>query len=248
MDDDKKILHLVRHAQGHHNVGYAGTVFSLALRMVVPRWQLLEGWNCFGIEDASLTTTGWKQVKELRERKVHGGVDLVVVSPMTRTLQTAAGVFGGGERKPGEELPPLMADGVGACPAAAVSSVGCPPFIALELCREHTSVYPCDKRSSISRCKQRFPAVDFSQIMDEEDSLWSPTLPESKASLDARRRALLQWLAARKEKKIAVVSHSFFLSRLVGAQDGDGEPKLECRKRSSFSNTELRTVVLHYKH
>lgn len=51
-----------------------------------------------------------------------------------RTIQTAVGVFGGGSYTDGMNVAPLMvANGV--CPA--ITSLNAPPFIAVELCREH---------------------------------------------------------------------------------------------------------------
>lgn len=66
-------------------------------------------------------------------------VELVVVSPLTRTLETAVGIFGGATWREGEASPPLMVAAT-AVPGkvsnrASVSAHNCPPFIAHELCR-----------------------------------------------------------------------------------------------------------------
>lgn len=51
-----------------------------------------------------------------------------------RTIQTAVGVFGGGSYTDGMNVAPLMvANGV----RPAITSLNAPPFIAVELCREH---------------------------------------------------------------------------------------------------------------
>ena len=54
-----------------------------------------------------------------------------------RTMQTAAGVFGGGSYKDGIDVPPLMVANVGDSDRPAISSLNSPPFLAVELCREH---------------------------------------------------------------------------------------------------------------
>lgn len=55
----------------------------------------------------------------------------------SRTMQTAAGVFGGGGYIDGDSSRPLMVSGAGKSDQAAISSSNCPPFIAVEMCREH---------------------------------------------------------------------------------------------------------------
>lgn len=51
-------------------------------------------------------------------------------------MQTAVGVFGGEAYANGNNERPLMLENVGQSDHPAVSSLNCPPFIAVELCRE----------------------------------------------------------------------------------------------------------------
>ncbi|XP_045799347.1 phosphoglycerate mutase-like protein 1 isoform X2 [Trifolium pratense] len=149
-----KKLHLVRHAQGFHNVEGDKNPDSYV---------------SYDLFDASLTPLGWKQVDNLREHVKASGlskrVQLVVVSPLSRTMQTAVGVFGGDAHADGIDAPPLMNDNVGNSNRHAISSLNSPPFIAVELCREHLGVHPCDKRRSITEYQNMFPAIDFSLSM-----------------------------------------------------------------------------------
>ncbi|XP_024532652.1 phosphoglycerate mutase-like protein [Selaginella moellendorffii] len=228
-----KIIHLVRHAQGYHNV--AGEVD-------------IASYNDYALLDASLTPNGWNQVARLRKHVVDtglgNGIELVVVSPLTRTLQTAVGVFGGGEFVDGEIAPPLMVNGVGKSPHPAVSSARCPPFLALELCREHTGVHPCDKRNPISRYKLEFPGVDFSEIETDEDEWWNADIREPDEDLCQRGLEFLKWLLRRDEKEIAVVSHSGFLTHMVTLFGDDCGDTVQQEIRSRFANCALRTVIL----
>jgi hypothetical protein len=87
-------------------------------------------------------------------------VDVVIVSPLTRALETAVGCFGN-FTQPMNGTPPLMMElteqpGVRSA-HPAVSSEGCPPFICYELCREHLGVHPCDKRYPIAVKQDMFP-------------------------------------------------------------------------------------------
>lgn len=52
-------------------------------------------------------------------------------------MQTAVGVFGGEACTDETSVPPLMNAGVGDSDRQAISSLNAPPFIAVELCREH---------------------------------------------------------------------------------------------------------------
>ena len=63
--------------------------------------------------DAHLTDHGWRQAHALRNH--HAAlpeplrVDAVIVSPLSRALETAAGAFGGGAWRSADDGPPLMA-------------------------------------------------------------------------------------------------------------------------------------------
>lgn len=52
-------------------------------------------------------------------------------------MQTAVGVFGGEAYTDGVNVPPLMVANTGNSGRPAISSLNCPPFIAVEACREH---------------------------------------------------------------------------------------------------------------
>ncbi|CAI0464109.1 unnamed protein product [Linum tenue] len=119
-----KILHLVRHAQGIHNVEGEkdpSAYFSPDL------------------SDAHLTQLGWRQVAHLRthirQSGLHSRIQLVVTSSLLRAMQTAVGVFGGEEYVDGVEK--------GNSASPAISSFDSPPFLATELCREHLVCCSC---------------------------------------------------------------------------------------------------------
>nr|DAD22209.1 TPA_asm: hypothetical protein HUJ06_023672 [Nelumbo nucifera] len=121
-----KVLHLVRHAQGIHNVeGEKNSKAYLSPELF----------------DAHLTPLGWQQVDNLHKHVHASGlikrIDLVITSPLLRTMQTAVGVFGGHGYTDGVDAPPLMVANAGNSDRAAISSLNCPPFLAVELCREH---------------------------------------------------------------------------------------------------------------
>ncbi|XP_028777687.1 phosphoglycerate mutase-like protein 1 isoform X1 [Neltuma alba] len=228
-----KTLHLVRHAQGVHNV--AGEKNH-------------EAYMSYDYFDAQLTPLGWKQVDHLRAHVQACGlskkIELVISSPLLRTMQTAAGVFGGEAYTDGIDAPPLMKENVGHSEHAAISSLNSPPFIVIELCREHLGLHPCDKRRSIHEYRDMFPAIDFSLIESDEDILWTPDIREKDEEVAGRGLKFLKWLWTRKEKEIAIVSHSGFLFHALSAFGNDCHPTVKSEICTHFANCELRSMVI----
>ncbi|GAB4839093.1 hypothetical protein Ancab_028621 [Ancistrocladus abbreviatus] len=227
-----KTLHVVRHAQGFHNV--AGEIDPKA-------------YLSYDLLDASLTPVGWEQVDNLRKH-VHAtglskGIELVITSPLTRTMQTAAGVFGGDGYTDAIDVLPLMVANTGNSERPAISSLNCPPFLAVELCREHLGVHPCDKRRSITEYKLLFPAFDFSLIESDEDVLWKADVRETNEEVAARGMKFMEWLWTRKEKEIAIVSHSGFLFHTLDQFGNDSHPSVKSEISTHFANCELRSMV-----
>lgn len=227
-----KVIHLVRHGQGFHNV--AGEI---------------DYKNYLSAEylDASLTDLGWQQSEALHAHLdatgIKAQVELVVVSPLLRTLQTAAGVWGGsGLPEGGEE--PLMVDGLGKSPHAAIAAPKGLKFVANEWCREQNGMHPCDRRSSITFYKNRFPTVDFSEVATDEDTWWKETERESAQELFFRARRFVRWLLDRPESRIAVVSHSSFIFHLCHLFGSDCSNVVRNEIQQGFRNCEMRSVVI----
>ncbi|KAI3933111.1 hypothetical protein MKW92_002267 [Papaver armeniacum] len=197
-----KTLHLVRHAQGVHNV---------------------EGEKDFSAYkseeffDAQLTPLGWEQ--HVHECGLDKKVELVIVSPLLRTLQTAVGSFGPVRYADEKDFTPLMMANAGNSYRSAISSSNTPPFVALELCR-----------------------AQF--IEDEEDVLWQADVRESREAVAARGMKFINWLWTRKEKEIAIVTHRAFLRQTLAELGDDCHPTVQKEIRNPFANCELRSVVI----
>ncbi|KAK8696987.1 hypothetical protein V6N13_113153 [Hibiscus sabdariffa] len=105
---NQKLIHLVRHAQGLHNLEAEMNRTSIEFT------------------DAALSTLGWQQVRQQRENVsatgMLQGIEVVITSPLLRTLQTSVGLFGREEHE----------DHCG----NKTSTLNHPPIIATELCRE----------------------------------------------------------------------------------------------------------------
>ncbi|KAK3015112.1 hypothetical protein RJ639_006792 [Escallonia herrerae] len=238
-----KTLHLVRvvrHAQGVHNV--EGDKNYKAY--MSPEYF-----------DAHLTPLGWQQVENL-SKHVHAcglfnRIDLVITSPLLRTMQTAVGVFGGEGYTDGINVLPLMVANAGNSGRSAISSLNCPPIVAVELCREHLvgilelAFIPVTGGEASVNIHAFFLQLIFQwQIESDEDVLWKPEIRETKEELAARGMKFMNWLWTRKEKEIAIVTHSGFLSHTLKAFGDNCPPLVKDEICKHFSNCELRSMVI----
>ena len=116
----------MRHAEGIHNelLPDKDGVFVHVVHTTPGAWDFI---------DAKLNRNGVQQCADARAKGLRSGQDgdgcnvqpeLVVVSPLTRALQTAHLLFGGGADK------------------------NSPAFVVHDLCRERTGLYTCDARRS----------------------------------------------------------------------------------------------------
>jgi broad specificity phosphatase PhoE len=229
MADRTKKVHFIRHAEGFHNVASHDTGNNDCLSS-------MDFW------DARLTPKGIEQCKRLRkelsQRPSQGRpfthFDLIVVSPLTRTLETAMHIFGP-PRKPG--VPKFM------CDTFEDTNLPRPKFLVREECRERWGLYTCDGRRPISETAKEFPDFDFSEVEHDEDMYYTPHREPSEHCM-ARGVSFLEWLNARPEKCIAVVTHSSFLRHLFSQFGGDQSPGDKDDLQRLAGNCELRSIVL----
>lgn len=167
--------------------------------------------------DARLDDTGKAQATalgaRLREARIH--VDAVLVSPLTRAIETASLMF--------------------------PESTGV-PLIAIEMCREAHGGHPCDRRRPISAIRKEFPRVDFSLVETDADTWHNPDRRETVREVSVRCDKMLAILRGRPERNLVVVSHGVFLETLLNRcalACTDDAVKLR-----RFENCELRSIVL----
>ena len=144
--------------------------------------------------DTTLTEKGREQAAALASHPALVQCSLLVVSPLSRAIETAAAIFG--------ERP--------ACRACL-----CP--LHSERCDGGAA---CNTGSSKWTLAERFPYVRAWEGFDELDDNWSPTA-ESDAHERWRTErvpAFLGWLAQREEHKVVVIGHGAFFHdpRLAG--------------------------------
>lgn len=218
----RRVIHFIRHAQGQHN---------LAMRNDPYNWHL--GTNLL---DPVLTRAGMRQCEEFaRTTAQHlNSAQLVVVSPMNRTIQTAT-----------HSLPQL------------VNRV---QWIALESVREQVATHLCDQRMPLFWHRANYRHVNFDGITFDSDMLKTAyqQYESSEPSRHVIQRCLefIKWLSNRPEQEIVVVSHYNFLFHLfayVLTVSGSGHEvtvnsgidcKQPCNPTKNFRNCEMRSVVL----
>ena len=231
LSSTSKILHLIRHAEGTHNI------CEIESKKPVHH-------------DARLTDKGKEQCCNLSKTTQNLAAEAVLVSPMTRCLQTASLSF-------------PHALGIGSSNNGKSSSV---PFIAYEEWRE-TVNYLCDSRRSIDILQDEYPHVDFQFVTDNHDPIWKEyetkfgshqdhtTLRESNDAVGLYNRAHSAWkvLLSRPERELALVGHSAFfmhmftplfdeLNHVVRYEDEMVKDLMSER----FDNCELRSVVVDH--
>lgn len=168
-----KTLYFIRHAEALHNpeVDKYGK-------------SILTNKKYF---DARLTDIGLKQCEEHIDEMTKMDVDIVYVSPLYRTLQTANIMF-------------------------SKSNVR---MEALERIRERTGVRPCDKRSPKKVLQKDFPHINFINCMvGDEDPIWKKDYRETEEKLLLRIKSFLEWIKKTPEKSIVIVTHQGYMLRL----------------------------------
>ena len=144
--------------------------------------------------DAPLSETGLAQVQRARATIAEVPVELVIISPLTRALQTAVGLF---------------ADH----PAA-------PPMLVAHLARERVE-NSCDVGRPPAQLAADFPMLDVAHLSDvwwhaEGEPDERGICIEPIGTVEARVAEFRAFLLTRSERVIAVVGHGTFFYHLTG--------------------------------
>ncbi|RBA15967.1 hypothetical protein FPRO05_12188 [Fusarium proliferatum] len=162
------IIHCVRHGQGVHNLSYAN----------------------HDLPDPELTPLGEEQAQALTTRFPElANIELIVSSPLQRTIQTALLAF------------PLKLQ-------AGLQVLAWPEV-------QEASALICDTGSHLPDIKARFCGlpIDFS-LVEPDWHLKGKSAPTAARLLE-RAQLARQWLSERPEAEIVVISHGCFLHFLT---------------------------------
>ena len=169
-----KTLYCIRHGEALHNELYK-----------------IKGSQVFYNKDyidTVLTPKGETQSLDLGKYWLNKNeIELVIVSPLKRTLQTAYNIFKDTDI----------------------------PIISLEFTREYPmGLHTCNKRSNLEELKILYPTIHFSTIFENKDMLWNDKREETIGELNLRIGELYYYINNRPEKKIAFVNHSSFIGQM----------------------------------
>jgi len=151
--------------------------------------------------DTPLVHMGVLESKKLGETwKDKSKIDLVVLSPTSRTLDTTTNIF----------LSHYKQNNI--------------PMIALDCLVEYPCSDNCNKRQDLDILTENYKHIDFSQIKDhtyiEKDK---EELPDLKKRISEFKK----WILGRKEKNIAMVGHSSYIKSLMDMDIGDETNELK---------------------
>lgn len=144
----------------------------------------------YKIVDPSLTLRGINQCDKLKKyleiNKIIDNIDLIVVSPLNRTLETYQNIID-------DKLHNSILT------------------ISLDEIREFID-QPCHKREEIDKKNKKYKFINFDMIQNNQDYLYKKfNGKESKNNIISRCEWFINWLKNRKEKNIMVITHGNFL-------------------------------------
>ena len=227
---DSKTLIFIRHGETDYNLACTGSSGNKGSKPVGGPDGTMS-MDPFAYEDSCLTATGLRQAQSLGAKLTEASppVELVVASPLERTLQTAAGIF------------PVPPGG---------------KIVAHEKVREmmFAKYESYNKRGLKSAKAARFPQIDFGLIDEEADVMFAACAAseagrERSVEVQQRISEFLEWVMERPESVIAVVSHGFAMNLSFGADyihhifEVEAADLEACRLKSG-ANTATHEVVI----
>lgn len=164
----ERIVLLVRHGEGLHNLrGRRGGLDIL---------------------DPELTERGREQAASLASSRLLAGCELLVVSPLSRAIETAALAFG--------EAPSCR--------------------VVLSPLHSERWLGACDEGRSKEELAQAFPFIRKWEGFEALEQHWTPTR-ETDGDWSTRRvQAFLAWLRVQPERRTVVVGHGAFFGAILG--------------------------------
>eukprot|EP01082_Thalassiosira_pseudonana_P002397 g2012.t1 g2012 contig11:528268-529269(+) len=155
------------------------------------------------VGDASVQTDDAMDVEEDGDTTLQP-IELVVCSPLTRTIQTASYIFPDimkcqqtdYKTSDDEQHEVLNKD----------CKIYCHPDV-----REAFGMHYPDKRSSLSHLKNIFPTVTYHPSITELDTDWSETSRETRQDVVRRVHSFFSWLIRQPHRSIAVVTHGVWM-------------------------------------
>ena len=214
----RKVVTFLRHGQALHNPRAEAARHATPPCSFEEFLRLMKEDDAF---DAALTDIGTTQAADLYSERIKcpkldlPPVNLVVTSPLSRAIDTAAAVFPE-ETKRG-------------------------PFLCLENLRERNGLLLNAKRMKKTELMAKYPLVDFSNVPTEDDVLWKEEVLEDALDSANRGYRCLRYLWERPEVHIVVAAHGGIFNNILNDHPAI---KADERMRRRFQNCEMRTCEM----
>jgi broad specificity phosphatase PhoE len=231
-----KRFHVVRHAEGTHNVNQAyKDIVNLDARLTG-----LGKEQCYQLAK-TLEKAQAKLDQSCPHYRLNQHTELIVTSPLTRCMETAMLSF------------PKLTSAIKSDPNKI-------PFVAHESIRE-TVNYASDRRRAISELEKDFQErICFREIEHDHDEIWDSYLrrvgpPEEYGAhresaelhkVADRARDFFRWVRTRPEKEIVVCTHSAFLRCFLNFGLPGGVPLLVSQILDGRENVDKEIPVVEY--
>mmetsp|Transcript_29898 Transcript_29898/g.45867 ORF Transcript_29898/g.45867 Transcript_29898/m.45867 type:complete len:377 (-) Transcript_29898:165-1295(-) len=278
-----KIVYFVRHAEAEHNVREREAVAEAIAKgqkrisaQESARKRVLQ--RSPSLVDAPLSKEGAKQATATRRRvsmllkhsrnMKYRQPEVIFVSPLRRTLQTASLCFGTTAGKTGHSCESnrshsnnwdstTCSSSSGFCSIASSTEQQEEPrppprFVAIEAMREKRTGMACDERSPVSQLCDEFPHVDFSDL-ERDDRV---EIPRGEDNESVRKRAadfFDNYLPHVQSESLAIVGHKGWLRELrnvlkMRADEKSVELEFDISDwhLKLFGNAELRVAQLEW--
>ncbi|KAI1380623.1 phosphoglycerate mutase-like protein [Hypoxylon crocopeplum] len=191
-----KLVFLIRHGEGHHNVKEA----EVGRHAWDSYWSLLDGDEQSTWSDARLTEKGKQQAGALnafwRGSIENEGIpppQRYYTSPLARCLETTRITYSGLSVPPDQPFKPIVK----------------------ERMRERNGEHTCDRRSTRSWIASNYPGYEIENGLTENDEEWKPDWRETEDEIADRVGKLLDDIFSNEDKAIlSFTAHSGLIRSL----------------------------------
>ena len=185
-----KLLYLIRHGIAKHNENFLKYGEETFYDPKYVDTRLIDE----GVQQSLQFGETWQNIND---------VELVLVSPLYRTLETATNIFKNKNIS----------------------------IISLEDLREFPmGKHTCNKRSLKRQLEVDFSHINFDNLKKDEDYLWKSNKEEKITSLEKRIDNIKDYINTRSEKIICIVSHTTLIEKMKNNNISlieEGESKIE---------------------
>ena len=167
-----KNIYLIRHGISQHNILF----HKFGKKIFYDKRYYDTKLTDEGIEQSVILGNTWKDINK---------IELVLCSSLSRTLETARGIF-------------------------TKTDI---PILALDILKEYPQgLQTCNKRSEKKELIEKFPEIDFTNV-DDIETMWNHEREETIDELNERIKLLNDFIEGRVETEIAIVGHNSFIGQ-----------------------------------